>query len=238
MLRSGKFAFVQSVLLAGCLCAGATFGQTPAPDPAPVPAPGKPPVEPPAKPADPAAKPARPAEKADDNDTLRIRGQIESVDAAGVSVQLSKGLSIRVDIAPETPVFSAMRISQGDLAAGADVGVRTLAPSTAGENSVAADVLSFAMPAPAGIGSFGVRGAYKSIDKSGEKPLLVVSEGGADRRFVLTSETTFWRVQQAHLKDVKPGGSISVVIVREPSGHAHAQRVVFGPAPTGVALPL
>ncbi len=239
MLTSGKFAFVQSVLLAGCLCAGAAFGQTPAPDPAPAPIPAPVPAKPPAAaPAKPADSSAKPAEKADDNDTLRIRGQIETVDAAGVSVQLSKGLSIRVDIAPETPVFSAMRISQGDLAAGADVGVRTLAPSTAGENSVAADVLSFAMPAPAGIGGFGVRGAYKSVDKSGEKPLLVVSEAGADRRLVLTNETAFWRVQTAQLADVKPGGSISVVIVREPSGHAHAQRVVFGAAPTGVALPL
>ncbi|MBX9759632.1 MAG: hypothetical protein K2Y29_12735 [Beijerinckiaceae bacterium] len=54
----------------------------------------------------------------------------------------------------------------------------------------------------------------------------------------MTNETAFWRLQSAQLKDVKPGVLISVVIVRSPSGQAHAQRAVFGAAPTGSALPL
>ena len=35
------------------------------------------------------------------------------------------------------------------------------------------------------------------------------TEGGADRRLVLTNETAFWRLQSAQLKDVTPGASIS-----------------------------
>ncbi|MBX9759631.1 MAG: hypothetical protein K2Y29_12730 [Beijerinckiaceae bacterium] len=167
MVTSGKFAGLLALLLASALGAGAAFSQAPAP------APARPPAASPTE---------KPADKTDESDTLRIRGQVESADASGVTVLLSQGLSIRVDIAPDTPVFSAARISQGDLAAGAEIGVRTLAPPASGENSLAADVLSFAMPAPADMGSFSVRGAYKSIDKSGEKPLLVVTEGGADRR--------------------------------------------------------
>lgn len=236
MSRSRKIAIPHAALahaawLTAALAAGAAFAQSPAPAPASPPAPAAP-----SSPASPATE--KPSDKPDENNVLRIRGQVESIDADGVKVQLSKGISIRVDIAADTPVFSAARISMNELPAGAEVGVRSLAAPAAGDTSLAADVLSLGAAPPGDIAGLNVRGVFKSIDKSGEKPALVVAERGADRRFTLTNETTFWRLQNAQLKDLKAGELISVLIVREPSGHARAQRAVFGSPATGGMLPL
>lgn len=232
MFNRTKLVALPAAWLAGCLLAGAAWSQAPSPAPQkpPAPVPGAP------SPATPSTA-AKPAEKPDEGDMVRIRGQVESADATGARVQLSKGISIRVDIDADTPVFSAVRIALGDLPAGAQVGVRATAAPVAGENGIAADVLALGPSAPSELAGLNVRGAYKALDKSGEKPVLVVTERNADRRFTLTNETTYWRLQPAQLKDLKAGELISVLIVRDRSGHARAQRAVFGSSPGGM-LPL
>jgi hypothetical protein len=224
MLASIRSVALAAAGLAACLFAGAAVGQAP--------------QSPPVPDAPPSSTTAKPAEKAEEGDMLRIRGQVESVDETGARVQLSKGISIRVDIAPDTPVFSVNRISMSELAAGSQIGIRITASPISGENSVAADVLALGGFVPGELTGLNVRGVFKSLEKSGDKPALVVTDRGADRRFTLTKETAVWRLQPGRLRDIKAGEMISVLIVRDPSGQARAQRAVFGASPSGGQLPL
>ncbi|MFN3892788.1 MAG: hypothetical protein ACK4MV_20515 [Beijerinckiaceae bacterium] len=212
-------------LAAGLLIGGAAIGQTPTTPPDQ--------QAPPTTGAQAAQKPAE-----EESSAIRIRGLVESADAAGVTVQLSKGLSVRVDIAGNTPVYSVARIAISDLQSGAALGVRTRAAQGVGENTRALEVLSLEAAPAEQFPGMNVNGAFKSIDKSGENTVLIVSEKGADRRLTVTPETSIWRLRSAALKDVKPGVSISVLVARDATGEAGARRAVFGSPPPGTMLPL
>lgn len=174
----------------------------------------------------------------DESETLRIRGLVESADDSGVLVQLSEGIAIRVDIGADADVYSAARIAIEDLKGGDNLSVRTRSSQTAGETTSALEVLAFTTPRSSKLPAMGVNGTLKSIDESEERPMLVVTEGAADRRLTVTPETAFWRLQPAALGEVKAGMSISVLITREASGSASARRAVFATAPPGAMLPL
>jgi len=171
---------------------------------------------------------------------LRIRGEVESVDAGGVVVQMSRGISLRVDLEARTPILSASRIAITDVRPGADLRIRTRTGT--GGTTVASDVLVVeATKIPAAdleLSDLTVRGALKSIEKGEQGQVLVLSEKGTDRRLATSRETAFWRINRAQIGDIKPGVSLSVVIVREPSGSARPERAVFGTTPAGALLPL
>jgi len=193
------------------------------------------PSKPPAAAPEAAAKPAPEAPV-----TLRIRGQVESVDAGGVVVQMSTGISLRVDLDAETPILSAARIKIADVKRGADLRIRTR--TATGGTTVASDVLVVEAPKVPGpdleLSGLSLRGELKGIEKSEDGQVLVLSEKGGDRRLPLSRETSFWRIDRAQIGDIKSGVSLSVVIVREPGGSAKPERAVFGTTPAGALLPL
>jgi hypothetical protein len=202
----------------------AAFAQTP-PEPAA-----------PASPA-PSQETSKPAAQ-DESAAVRIRGLVEKVDEQGVVVQLSQGITLRVNIWPQAPVYSASRMELAQLQSGADVSIRTRAAQAAGENQLAAEVLSIASMKAAPFPGAYVNGVIKLIDRSEKRPVLVVAEGKSVRRLTVTDETTFWRLQIGALADVKPAMSISVLISQDKAGGGSAQRVVFGSPPPGSMLPL
>ncbi len=180
-----------------------------------------------------AAKPQAPEPEA-----VRIRGIVESVDERGVLVQLSQGINIRVDLQSDLPIFAAARIRREDLKAGDNVVVRTRAAQTTGEPAAASEVLASPQDSALPRGETNVVGAFRAIDASGERPLLVVFDKTAERRIPLTSETSFWRLKPASLADVRAGMSMSILITREDSRPARAERAMFGSPPPGTMLPL
>lgn len=198
-----------------CLSLGPASAQTPTPSP----------------PA--AEKPQQP-----EPDALRVRGLVDSVDQNGVVVQLSKGITLRVDLGSDVPVYSAARIKREEVKSGENLGVRTRAALGTGEAIAAGEVLISPGTSDFRPGDMNVVGAFRSIDQSGERPLLVLAEKGAERRVALTDETTFWRLASARLKEVKAGMSISILLTRLPDAPAKAERAVFGSPPPGAMLPL
>lgn len=202
---------------------------------------------PPSPPAGP--PPAAEAAKQEHSDNLRIRGRVERVDESGAVVQLSQGLSIRIDLPPGANIMLAIRISVGDLKPGLDLRVRTRAgaSSAAGAGgappaTTAADVLALGLePGRADAidaSEIGARGVLKAIDRTPEGVVLVLTDKGTDRRLQTTSETTYWRMQSAAARDIRPGLLLSALIVRGPDGAPRTQRAVFGSAPAGASLPL
>lgn len=217
----GRATFAAALLLGGAALAQgqpAPSPQPPAPKPAPAPS---------------TQKPAQ-----DETEALRIRGLVETADENGVTVQLSKGISIRVDIGADTPVYVVNRIQASDLQDGAALSVRTRAAQAVGENTSALEVLAVALTPPVEFPGMNVNGKFKAMEKADDKSVLVVSERSGDRRLSVSNETSFWRLQSAALKDVKPGVSISVLVGPGAGGGAGARRAVFGSTPPGAALPL
>ena len=159
-------------------------------------------------------------------------------DGNGVVVQISQGISLRVDIGPDAPVYSAAQMKLANLKGGAQASVRTRAPQAAGENQLAAEVISNASTVIAPLPGANVNGVIKLIDMTEKQPVIVIIEGASVRRLTVTDETSFWRLQLSALNNVKVGDSISVLVSRDKSGAASAQRVVFGSPPPGAMLPL
>ena len=169
---------------------------------------------------------------------MRIRGLVETANATGVVVKLSQGISIRVDIEAQAPVFVAARLALADVKVGDNVGVRTRAALASGENVTATEIIT--LPEAEALGSMGmsISGSFKSFDKTPERPVLTLTEGAAERKVTVTNETTFWSLRPASVADLKPGVSISILVGRNPGGSAHTQRIVFGTPPAGSMLPL
>ena len=184
------------------------------------------------------AKPAAEQPQQPEAEALRIRGLIDSVDENGVVVQLSQGITLRVDLDSGVPVYSAARIKRGDVKAGENIGVRTRTALGTGESTAAGEVLVSPSATDFRPGDMNLVGAFRSIDTSGERPLLALGEEGAERRVALTDETTFWRLTSASLKEVKVGVSISILLTRLADAPAKAERAVFGSTTPGSMLPL
>lgn len=178
-------------------------------------------------------------------DSLRIRGVVERADDTGVVVELSKGLSIRVDLPADVRAMQVRRLAADQVQAGVAVRARTrVGAASAGSPALmlAVDVLtlegdpSFADAIDAD--ELPARGALKSLERTGEGTVLTLVEKAAERRLQSTLETTFWRLQAASAKDIRPGQQLSVLIVRGGDGRARVERVVFGAVPAGTPLPL
>jgi hypothetical protein len=189
----------------------------------------------------PAPSPAEAAAKSkapDESEAVRIRGLVEKADATGVVVQLSKGISIRVDIDALSPVYAAARLAVTDLKVGDSLGVRTQAATAAGEIMAATEVII--MPDDGALNPSGmtINGAFKALDKADDRPVLTVMEGSAERKAAITSETSVWRLRRASIADVKAGVAISILVARDGAGVAHTKRVLFGSPPAGAMLPL
>lgn len=171
-------------------------------------------------------------------ETVRIRGLVESVDERGVVVQLSQGINIRVDLQSDVPIFAAQRIRRDDLKAGDNIVVRTRAAQATGEPAVASEVLASPQDSAFPKGDSSVVGAFRTINASGERPLLTISDKDAERRIPLTNETSFWRLRPANIADVRAGMSMSILITREDSKPARVERAMFGSPAPGAMLPL
>ena len=174
----------------------------------------------------------------DESEAVRIRGLVETTDTNGVVVQLSQGISIRVDISSQAPVYAAARLAITDIKVGDSVGVRTLSANTAGDPVAATEVI--VMPDEGTLSPIGmsVTGAFKSLDKDGDRRVLVVTDGSSERKVTVTNETSVWRLRRASVSEVKPGVSISILVGRNDAGVAETQRIVFGSPPAGTILPL
>lgn len=185
-------------------------------------------------PAESAAKPTA----ADESEAVRIRGLVETVDATGVIVQLSQGITIRVDVDSTAPVFAATRLALSDLKLGDSVGVRTRAAATAGDTVTATEVILMPDEGAPSLTGMNMSGAFKALDKAGDAPLLTVTEGSAERKAAVTNETSVWRLRRASITDVKAGVTISILVGRDGAGVAQTQRILFGSPPAGSMLPL
>lgn len=195
-----------------------------------------------AAPANPAAAPADPtAKEAPAPETLRIRGLVESVDSGSVSLQLSQGISVKVDLSESTPLFVASAMDQKELALGARLRVRTRTGAQGANIAVEVMAMSEQEASAAeadALPELTFQGSLKAQEEAADERTLVLSEKGFDRRVTLGPETTFWRLRQASLAELKPGMSLSVTMLRGPAGEARPQRAVFGASVAGAQLPL
>lgn len=185
--------------------------------------------------ADPAAKEAPAPE------TLRIRGLVESVDSGSVALQLSQGISVKVELSQGTPMFVASRMDQKELVLGMRLRVRTRTGAQGANLAVEVMAMTGAQAGAAEIEALpelAFQGALKAQEEAAGERTLVLSEKGFDRRVNLGPETTFWRLRQAGLGELKPGMSLSVTMLRSPNGEARPQRAVFGASIAGAQLPL
>lgn len=176
-------------------------------------------------------------------ENMRIRGSIQRVDGQTLVVDLSKGLSVRVEIQDSTPILVASHMDLAKMPIGADLRIRTRS-GTQGA-TVATEVMMLkgkieALPGEDNVLSdISVEGALMSVETDeGEKVIMVSEKGGGKRRIEVGKETAFWRLEVASIDKIKPGMAMSVMIVREPNQPARASRVVVGKALTGAALPL
>ena len=189
--------------------------------------------------AQPAAQAPQPADI--EIETLRIRGLVDSVNVGSISLQLSRGVSVHVDLNADTPMFIVSRMEPRELSPGVRLRVRT-STGPQGAN-VAIDVIAMSgeQPGPAeveAIPELTFQGALKGQEDANDEKTLVLSDKGADRRVNLAPETAFWRLRPAGLRELKPGMSLSVVIIKNGDGDPIPQRAVFGAPIAGAPLPL
>jgi len=180
---------------------------------------------------------------------MRIRGEVESVQPGAVALQLSRGLSLRLDLGASAPLFFATRLNPADLAAGARLRLRVKTGLQGATAAVEVMAMEEARGAPVAsdaeaqgdndiLPELTMQGAFRALEKEGEDRVLVVVDRGAERRVAVTQETTFWRLRRARIEDLKPGMSLSVVMRKAANGEPVAWRAVFGETIPGANLPL
>lgn len=181
---------------------------------------------------------AAPSQSGAASDLMRIRGEVESAQPGAISLQLSRGLSLRLQLAADAPLFLAARLDPSALASGAFVRLRV----KTGPQGAPAAVEVMAMEETPADGALlpelTMQGAFKALEKDGEERVVAVVDRGAELRVAVTPETTFWRLRRARLEELKPGMSLSVVLRKSAEGAPVAWRAVFGETIPGANLPL
>jgi hypothetical protein len=182
-----------------------------------------------------------PATSAATIETLRIRGLVDSVNVGSILLQLSRGVSVQVDLYADTPMFIASRMEPKDLAPGARLRVSTRTGAQGANVALEVMTMSNAQAGAAeadALPELTFQGALKAQEEEGGEQTLVLADKGSDRRVNISPDTTYWRLRPAGLRDLKPGMALSVVILKDANGDSLPQRAVFGAPIAGVLLPL
>jgi len=170
---------------------------------------------------------------------FRIRGRIQAVDGALLTIAAREGGAVAVRLGDAT-VVSLRRVSLAELAPGTRLGV-VAEPAGEGLRAVAVTVLpptatrDFQSPWDLSEGSSMNNGAVSAVLQRAQGAELVLSINGRDVPVRIDEGSALVRPVPAAREDLRPGAAVFVNAAREADGTLVAQRVTV--EKDGVAPP-
>jgi hypothetical protein len=179
------------------------------------------------------------------NQPVRVRGTIESVDGLQLTVKTRQGASMKVNLAPTYTVTAVTKGDLSDLKQGAYIGTTTV--GTLPDGSLKAAEIHIFPPARrgAGEGHYAWDLAPESMMTNGDVAVVTAPASGrvlqikykdGEKRVTVLPDTPIVHFEPGDRDLIKPGVAVFIGTQRQPDGTMTAQAVTAGK--DGVVPPL
>jgi hypothetical protein len=166
--------------------------------------------------------------------TTRLRGTVEKVDGATLTVKSDTG-EVRLALAANVQVFGVIKATLADVKPNAFIGVGAM-PQTDGSQK-ALQVMIFA-ESQRGLGegfrpwdrpgSTMTNGTVDTTVKAVEGQVLTVKYRDGEKKILITPDTVIRAYVVGEKRELKPGAQIATFAVKKPDGSYEASRINVG----------
>lgn len=167
---------------------------------------------------------------AQSQDAMRLRGTIDSVSGEQLRVSPSAGITIPVELKPQTYVQTVTKAQASDLKEGVQIGAQVRTQPDATLNAVliiifASSEQATAQPADANL----MVGQIVAQEKGEKGPVFTVKYADGQKRIVLTTDAQLWRVNAGQVSDLRKGASVSLSATKQSDGRLVTNRISVSP---------
>ena len=137
-------------------------------------------------------------------DTMRLRGTIDSVNGELLRISPSVGITIPVELKPQTFVQTVIKAQAGELKEGVQIGAQVRTQPDATLNAVLIIIFATSeqatqQPAEANL----MVGQIVAQEKGEKGPIFTVKYADGQKRITLTPDAQLWRVSTGQLSDLR-----------------------------------
>ena len=181
---------------------------------------------------------------AQNSDTVRVRGSIQSVDGQTLDVKGRDGTPLKVKLADDVKVLALERKSMDDVKQGVFVGITAMPQPDGTQKAVEIHIFPEALR---GMGeghrpwdlmpnSTMTNGAIGQTVTGVEGPVITIKYKDGEKKIIVTSEVPIVRYEIGDKGELKPGAAVSITAAKKnPDGTFGAARINVG---RGGAVPM
>jgi hypothetical protein len=163
-------------------------------------------------------------------DAMRLRGTIDSVNGELLRISPSVGISISVELKPQTFVQTVTKAQASELKEGVQIGAQVRTQPDATLNAVLIIIFATAeqaiqQPAEANL----MVGQIVSQEKGEKGPIFTIKYADGQKRIVLMQDAQLWRVGMGQVSDLRKGSSVSLSATKEADGRLTTNRISVSP---------
>jgi hypothetical protein len=165
----------------------------------------------------------------------RVRGMVEKVDGAIVTVKAGEAGEAKFALAENVQVYGLVKATVADIKPNTFIGVGAMPQADGSQKAVRVQIFPEPMR---GVGeghrpwdrpgSTMTNGAVDQQVKGVEGQVLTVKYKGGEQRIVITPETTIQAYVVGGKSELKPGAHIATFAAKKPDGSLEASRVTVG----------
>jgi hypothetical protein len=163
-------------------------------------------------------------------DAIRLRGTIDSVNGLQLRVSPSVGISIPVELKPQTFVQMVTKAQAAELKEGVQIGAQVRTQPDASLSAVLIIIFATSeqaaqQPAEANL----MVGQIVAQEKGEKGPIFTVKYSDGQKRITLTPDAQLWRVSTGQVSDLRKGSSVSLSATKEADGRLVTSRISVNP---------
>jgi hypothetical protein len=168
-------------------------------------------------------------------DAMRLRGNIDSVVGELLRVSPSIGISIPVELKPQTVVQTLTKAQPTELKEGVQIGAQVRTQPDATLNAVLVIIFPSSVQSQQQ-GEANLMIGHIVAQEKGEKgPVFTVKYTEGQKRITLTSDAQLWRAAQGQISDLRKGASVSLSAIKQADGKLITDRISV--SPDGMSAP-
>jgi len=169
--------------------------------------------------------------------TVRLRGTIESVDGQLLSVKGRDGASVNVRLAENAPVRTVIRMALADVKQGSFVGITAMPQPDGTQKAVEIHIFPEAMrgtgeghrPWDLMPNSTMTNANVDSVVVSADGQVLVLKYKDGEKKFIVPANVEVVEFAPATMSDLKPGEKVFVAAAKKlPDGSLEAPNITVG----------
>ena len=170
------------------------------------------------------------------NPQVRIRGTVEKIDGATMTVRANNGQSLAVRLADNYAVMGIAKASMADVASGKFIGTTTVGERKGGLVALEIHIFPENMRGTGeGHRDWDLRPESKmtnanvaTVRAMGKERMLTVQYKGGEKQILVTDGTVVVSYAPADRSELKAGAPVFVIAQRQPDGSLTAPRVNVG----------